>query len=344
MRASGFLWATLSALLFGLSAPLAKVLVEQSGSIALASLLYLGAGIGLTFARLFRKGERQEAPLRRDDLPKLVAMVLTGGVAAPILLLWGLSRVSGVVGSLLLNLEQLFTIGIAVVLFKDHLGKAGMIAAGLLVLGAGMVAWQPGMMRADPWGVLAIAAACLCWGVDNNVTERLSLRDPLALTQLKSLAGGAINACLAFALQDSWPPVRPAFLALGLGALSYGCSLVMAILAIRQMGAARQSAIFALAPFAGALASLVLFRESLGGNELGGGIAMTLGVVVFAFAHHGHRHTHARLVHEHSHMHDLHHSHVHEGDVSEPHSHPHEHAPVEHDHEHLPDAHHRHRH
>jgi drug/metabolite transporter (DMT)-like permease len=344
----GLIYGVLSAVLFGVSAPLSKKLTPEAGAFSLAALLYLGSGVALTVLRALQRPGRVEAKLSAKDLPKLAVMTVCGGVAAPVLLLYGLARVSGVAGSLLLNLEQVFTIVIAVTFFKDHLGRMDGVAVALLLVGAGILGWAPGGLAADTTGMLAIAGACLAWAVDNNVTERLSLKDPLALTQVKSLSGGFVNAAIALALSQRWPSWQLTGASLGLGALSYGASLVLFILAIREIGAARQSALFAAAPFAGALASIPVLGESLSLRQGVAGLVIAGGVALLSFARHGHRHAHDRLFHEHVHTHDSHHQHSHgpqDGPIgAEPHSHPHEHEPLEHDHPHLPDAHHRHRH
>jgi drug/metabolite transporter (DMT)-like permease len=344
-RSPGMLYGVLSALLFGVSAPLSKKLVPEAGPVALAALLYLGAGLSLTLYRLATpKLPRTEAPIRKTDVPKIALMTLSGGVVAPVLLLYGLERVSGVVGSLLLNLEQAFTILIAVVFLKDHLGFREGAGAILLIVGAAVIAWRPGVLAADLWGAAAISAACLGWALDNALTDRLSLRDPIALTQIKSLVGGALNALLALGTLNAWPSAAAIVSASILGILSYGVSIVLAIHAVRAMGAARQAALAALSPFAGALVSIPVLGETPGGREALAGGLLALGVVLMALARHGHAHVHGALEHEHLHEHDEHHRHTHDGLVAEPHSHWHRHEPMEHDHPHLPDAHHRHRH
>lgn len=187
----GAVYGLVAAALFGLSAPLAKRLLGQIEPQMLAGLLYLGAGLGLSIWRRLRPPS-EEAPIQRQDWPWLAGLVFTGGVLAPVLMLLGLGRVSGVVGSLLLNLEAPFTIGLAMVL-GEHLGRRGAAAALCILAGAGLLKFQPGGLGADGWGVLALAAACFCWSIDNNLTQRLSLRDPFAVVRIKTLASGTVN-------------------------------------------------------------------------------------------------------------------------------------------------------
>src|SRR5262252_7826848 len=158
-----------AAALFGCSPPIAKLLLPRVGLLPLSGLLYLGAGLGLTLARIIRRassGSSREAPLRPRDWWLLFAMVAFGGVLGPVLMLIGLSRLSGLAGSLLLNLEAPLTIAIAVLFFREHLGKRQTAGAAAIVLGAMLLGWQPGQFTGDWQGTAAIAGACLCWAID----------------------------------------------------------------------------------------------------------------------------------------------------------------------------------
>jgi drug/metabolite transporter (DMT)-like permease len=341
----GAAYGLLAAALFGLSAPLAKWLLGEMTPQVLAGLLYLGAGLGLS-AWHGARPRTQEAPLTRRDAPTLAAVVVTGGVLGPLLMLVGLQRVSAVAGSLLLNLEGPLTMGIAVLVFREHLGRYGVVAAACVLLGAALLRFQPGSFGVDPWGMAAIAAACLAWGVDNNLTQRLSLRDPFAIVRIKSLCAGSFNLVLGLTLGGALPRLSVLVGALLLGLFSYGASVVLDAYALRLVGAAREAAYFATAPFVGALAAILLLGEPLKVLDSAAMLLMALGVAALLRERHAHRHAHEELVHEHLHDHDEHHRHRHApGDPpGEPHSHEHRHAPLVHDHPHVPDAHHRHRH
>jgi drug/metabolite transporter (DMT)-like permease len=317
----------------------------------LAGLLYLGAGLGLLAARLVSRwsgiGDAgREAHLRRSDLALLLGVIVTGGMVGPVLMLVGLGRVSGTVGSLLLNLEAPFTIALAVVFFREHLGRREAFAALVIVAAAALLSFQRGEVHADWLGVLALAGACLSWGVDNNLTQRLSLRDPVALVQVKALGAGACNVALALVLGAKVPGARHLLIAGAVGLACYGVSLLLDVYALRLLGAAREAALFASAPFVGALASVIILGERLSVREVGALLIMALGVVLLVRARHAHPHTHEPLEHDHLHAHDEHHQHEHPPgmDTAEPHSHPHHHAPLTHDHPHVSDLHHRHRH
>jgi drug/metabolite transporter (DMT)-like permease len=333
-----------AAVLFGLSTPFAKLLLPSSGPLMLAGLLYLGAGIGLTAIAPFRRTDR-EAPLRLGDLPTLAAMVVAGGIAGPILLLVGLARLPGGEASLLLNLEAPFTIGIAVLFFDEYLARREVVGAAAVVLGGLVLASGPseGSMRA--LGALAVSGAGLAWAIDNNLSQRLSLRDPVAVTRMKTLVAGGVNVTVAMAMGDRLPGTIPLAGALLTGFLGYGLSIVLHLLALRHIGTARQAAYLATAPFIGAVASVPILGEQFTWKEVAAGLAMGAGVTVLVRARHGHRHVHEAMEHDHAHVHDEHHDHTHSlGAPPEPHSHLHQHTPLAHDHPHHPDLHHRHRH
>jgi drug/metabolite transporter (DMT)-like permease len=342
----GVLAGLLAAALFGLSAPLAKLLLAEVRPVTLAGLLYCGAGVAISVAMLFRRGV-PEAPLKRSDLGSLLGVVIAGGILAPILMLAGLERVRGIVGSLLLNLEGPFTILLAVIVFREHLGRRTALAAFLVLAGAGALKAQPGAGAADAAGVLCITIACLFWGLDNNLTQRLTLRDPFAIVRVKTLAAGAINLLLGLTLGERLPAAPLIVAAMALGAVSYGASVVLDAYALRLLGAAREAACFATAPFLGAVLATVVLEERLTVIDLVAMVAMIGGVTLLLRESHAHSHRHEPLAHEHRHTHDDgHHRHEHEADATpgEPHVHWHRHDEVEHEHPHLPDAHHRHGH
>jgi len=333
-----------AALLFGASTPLAKLLLPSSGPFMLAGLLYLGAGIGLMVLSPFRRAGR-EAPLGRGDLPTLAAMVIAGGIAGPLLLLAGLARLPGGEASLLLNLETPFTIGIAVLVVGESLGGREVLGAAAVLLGGVILAMGPGEGGTHALGALAVAGAGLAWAIDNNLSQRLSLRDPVAVTRAKTLVAGTVNVVVALALGDRFPATAALGGALATGFLGYGVSIVLHLVALRHIGTARQAAYLATAPFIGALAAVPILGERLTWKEITAGLVMAAGVTILVRARHGHWHTHDAVEHEHAHVGDEHHRHVHAGGLPpEPHSHPHRHEPLAHDHPHHPDPHHRHRH
>jgi len=341
----GPLYGLLAALLFGVSTPFAKVLLEHSGPVMLAGLLYLGSGLGLGAWRLLSPGRERHAALTRRDLPWLGAAILCGGVVAPVLLMFGLRSLGASTSSLLLNLEGVFTALLAWFLFRENFD--GRIFAGMaaILAGAVLLAWPSSGTR---WSlaVLPICGACMAWALDNNLTRRVSASDPVQIAGLKGIVAGSVNIALAFALAERLPVAWVLAAALLLGFLCYGASLTCFVLSLRHLGTARTGAYFSTAPFVGAALSVFLFREMPGTMFWAAGLLMALGVWLHLSENHEHDHTHEPVAHEHEHTHDEHHRHEHSAaDLGgEPHSHYHEHPGLTHRHPHYPDIHHRHRH
>ena len=346
---TGVASALAAAALFGINAPFAKLLLSVLGPLMLAALLYLGGAIGLAAIRVasrYRGGRAREAPIRRADFALLAIVTTLGGIAGPLLMLYGLDRMSALAATLLLNLEVPFTVLIATVVFREYLGSRELAAGGAVIAGAVIFGWAPGGLRADPIAALSIAAACMCWAIDNNLSQRLSIRDPAAVAGVKTLGAGVAMLAFASALGVPIPPPAILMAALALGAICYGLSLYFAMLAMRILGAARQSAYFASAPFIGALAAVAIFRNLPNAAELIGAIVMATGAIFLTRERHEHPHRHEVLVHDHLHWHDAHHQHAHDPTTpsGEPHAHVHSHEPVSHFHPHVSDVHHRHSH
>jgi drug/metabolite transporter (DMT)-like permease len=345
--------ALAAAALFGAGAPLAKRLLAEVAPAMLAALLYVGAGVtALPFAAWARRrrdgAEAREAPLRRTDLPLLVGVVLFGGVAGPLLLMFGLTRTSASLASLLLNLEAVFTVAIAVVVFREWIGARGVGALAVIVAGCALSTFAAGGAAAagSPWiGPLAVAGACVAWAIDNNLTQRLSLRDPLAVVAVKGLGAAPVAVAIARLGGAPWPPLHALAGGLVLGAFSYGLSLALYVRAARALGAARTGMLFAAAPFIGAALAVPIAGERPSLRLAAAALLIAAGVAFLLAERHEHEHTHEPLEHDHTHVHDEHHQHAHRGDEGpEPHSHGHSHEPLTHAHPHASDAHHRHKH
>jgi len=347
-QARGAAMALGAALLFGVSAPYSKLLLKDMGPLTLAALLYVGAGISLLVMLPLQRGSRvhgaAEAALRAADLPLLSAAILCGAILGPSLLMFGLERVSAVTGSLLLNLEPPLTILIAVVWFREHLGGRQAGAAALILAGAALVGYRPGDLASQWPGILAVGLASFSWAIDTNLTQRLSLRDPVALGCIKGLAGGLSILVFSLVAGESRPTAGSVGWALVLGAISYGGSIVLFLWSLRELGAARVAAYFAAAPFVGALAAVAVLDERLRAADLLAMGLMAAGLGFLLHETHDHEHVHEEMEHDHAHVHDEHHDHDHGPGVAGAHAHPHRHAPLVHAHSHVPDLHHRHRH
>ena len=344
---SAVVYALLAAALFGASTPFAKLLVGELPPILLAGLLYLGSGTGLLLIRLVRDRGWKPSGLASSEWPWLLGAILFGGVLGPVALLFGLTSTSGSAASLLLNLEAVLTAVIAWVVFKENADRR--IVLGMLVIVAGgvVLSWPTGDGGMTGWiGPLAIAGACLCWAIDNNLTRKVSASDALFIAGSKGMIAGAVNTSLALSLGAAVPDAAIGFATMGVGLLGYGVSLVMFVLALRGLGTARTGAYFSTAPFIGAAVALVLLGESTyPAFWLAAGL-MGCGVWLHLTEHHEHEHAHEPLEHSHRHVHDEHHQHDHdfEWKSSEPHEHWHRHTAMSHKHPHFPDIHHRHAH
>lgn len=340
------LQALLAAALFGISAPLAKLLLGQVEPVPLAALLYLGCGLGAAIFQLLpgvRREEEREAGLKRTDLPWMLGAVFAGGVLAPILLLIGLRTTPASTSALLLNFESAATTLLAGLIFKEAIGKRAAWAVGLITLASILLSWDFSGQWGLSGGAIAILAACLLWGVDNNCTRNISARSPLTIVMVKGLGAGSFNLLLALVLNMPLPGWRASLPGLALGMVSYGFSIALFVLAMRGLGAARTSALFGSAPFIGAIFAALLFRETPQALALISIPLLLAGAGLLLSEEHGHEHSHSE-VHEHRHNHhDQHHTHIHEDGFSGEHSHPHEHN-LRHSHAHLPDLHHRHLH
>ncbi|HVI91988.1 MAG TPA: DMT family transporter [Dongiaceae bacterium] len=353
--------ALLSAMLFGLSTPLSKLMIGTVDPWLLAAMLYLASGCGLTLLRLamrWRDGWQRstaprEAPLQAADLPWLLAVIASGGVAAPVLLMFGLKVTPASNAALLLNLEGVFTLVLAWVVFRENVDRRLMVGAVALIAGACLLALPAGgnlaFGQASLAGVGLIAGACLCWAIDNNLTRKLSAADPMQITAAKGLVAGGVNLAIALGRGAHLP--GPAALA-GIGVIGffcYGISLVLFVHALRHLGAARTGAYYATAPFIGAGIAILLLGESPTLFFLAAALLMALGLYLHLSEAHEHEHRHEALSHDHRHRHDAHHTHDHAPGDPAPdargmHRHPHRHQSMTHRHRHFPDIHHQHQH
>lgn len=337
--------ALLAAALFGASTPLAKRLVGFIEPTLLAGLLYLGSGLGLLLVWLIAgKGRFGALPRGRDWL-WLLGAIVAGGIAAPVLLMRGLSASPAGAASLLLNLESVLTAAVAAFAFKEALGVRLWWAAGIMLVAACLLSYDPGAAFGISTAGLLIVGACLLWAIDNNLTRRVSASDAVFMAMLKGLSAGGFNLALGLAMGGRLPSAQALTEVLGVGFLGYGVSLVLFIVALRHLGSARAGAHFSTAPFFGGLISILFLGELLTGQFLLAAALMVIATWLVLSENHEHLHRHETLLHAHLHEHDEHHQHGHDDDDgTAPHSHEHRHDPLTHSHKHLPDLHHRHGH
>ena len=344
---SGVAAALGAALLFGAGTPLAKLLLAGVEPWMLAGLFYLGSGIGLTTYRWVSGAAAVK--MAPAEMGWLAGATLTGGVIGPVLLMLGLTGMPASGASLLLNAEGVFTAVLAWFAFRENFDRRIALGMAAIALGAILLSWPAEVSFTGLWPALSILGACLAWGIDNNLTRKVSLTDASWIASVKGLVAGSVNLGLALALGEhlpSWPSLAGS---MTVGFLAYGVSLALFVVGLRHLGTARTGAYFSVAPFFGAALAL------LGGEPLTlrlacAGLLMGVGVWLHLTEQHVHVHQHEVMAHEHEHTHDEHHRHVHPDPAKqllhpgEKHSHRHQHEPLAHEHPHFPDAHHRHIH
>ena len=341
----GVLAALGAALLFGAGTPLAKTLLTGVDPWLLAGLLYLGSGLGLTLVRALRPA-RVRVRLAPGEWRWLALAVAFGGVMGPVLLMHGLLGMPASGAALLLNAESVFTAVIAWVVFRENVDRRVFIGMLAIVAGALFLSWPGSADFGNMLPAIAVLGACLCWGIDNNLTRKVSLADADWIATVKGLCAGTTNVALASVLGAAWPAWPALGGALAVGFFAYGVSLVLFVIGLRHLGTARTGAYFGVAPFFGALLAITALGETATPQLMIASALMALGVWLHLTERHEHDHLHEALEHEHEHTHDEHHQHTHGEPVlpGTEHSHRHRHEPMTHGHPHFPDAHHRHEH
>jgi len=308
------LFALLAALLFGMQAPFSKILLNKIDALFLASLLYLGAGLGMLFVKAIELRlipDRKELPLGKKDLP-FVFLMIGLDIAAPILLLFGLQLSSAGTASLLVNFEVVATSILAMMLFRETVGKRLWISIALITLASLLLsAGNLSDIRWSPGSVL-ILAACFVWGLENNCTRRLSSKDPLQIVIIKGLGSGTGSLILAiiFGSLSGNAAYIPA--ALLLGFFAYGLSIFFYVKAQRELGAARTSAFYAGAPFVGVLLSWIVLRETISYTFLLAFVMMLAGSAFLISEKRAYWHIHDHSIHRHSYTADPRHRSTHD--------------------------------
>jgi len=341
--------AILAAILFGISAPVSKLILGYVEPIPMAAFLYLGSGIGLLLFRIIqrlnRNNKRVEAKIVKSDVKWIIGAIIAGGVFAPIVLMFSLPNTPASIASMLLNFEGVATTLIATLVFKEAIGKRIWLAVVLITIASILLLLNFNGKFGFSIGALGVLLACILWGADNNFTRNISAKDPFIIVTIKGLGAGTFSILLALVTRSNFPGIKLVLEIMLLGFFSYGLSIVLFIYAMRSLGASRTSAFFGIAPFVGTILSFILFRELPNILFYISVPIMILGAILILGEKHGHQHSHIPLEHEHRHIHkDEHHTHKHKEGENLEHSHLHEHDNTEHIHPHKPDIHHRHRH
>jgi drug/metabolite transporter (DMT)-like permease len=351
MNRAAVLAALASAALFGVSTPAAKALLGVVHPVILAGLFYCGAGIGIALLRavaapVLNAPAARQQPLARRDYGWLAGAIALGGIAGPVLLMLGLARTPAATASLLLTMEGAATALLAWFVFHENFDRRIALGMACLVAGAATASWSGTPTIESFAGPLAIIGACVAWGIDNNLTRKVSLADPLQITQWKGLIAGPVNLLLGLWAGGSLPGPLAMLVGGLVGFVCYGLSLALFVVALRHLGTARTGAYFSTAPFIGAATAVIALQQPLTVQLVVAGTLMAVGVWLHLTERHAHAHTHRRMVHAHAHSHDEHHHHSHgpQDPPGEPHTHAHEHETLTHSHPHVPDMHHDHRH
>ena len=340
--------AILAAALYALNAPFSKFLLQHSGPTMMAAFLYLGAGVGLFVYGLAGKAlghDPVRAPLTRKELPYTLAMIVLD-IAAPILLMMGLARTAAANASLLNNFEIVATSLIALLIFKEHISRRLWMAIGLVTLASMILGFQGAGSLSFDIGSLFVLGACLCWGFENNCTRMLSSKSSVQITTIKGIFSGLGSLIIALLVGEQIPSPLLICVVLLLGFVAYGLSINFYIKAQKDLGAAKTSAYYSIAPFLGVLFGVLMLRERPGMQFYIGLVIMIAATVLMvkdtiALQHthehnhiHAHEHRHGELVHSHEHEHIHSHTHTHGEDEG---SHEHLHEAIE-EHEHTHDT------
>jgi drug/metabolite transporter (DMT)-like permease len=336
-------FAILAATLYALNMPFSKLLLTRVEPTMMAAFLYLGAGIGLFFYGLITKDKEKAAPLTKAELPYTVGMIVLD-IAAPVLLMFGLKMTSPANASLLNNFEIVATSLIAFFVFKEALSKRLTIAIGLVTIASITLSFEgEGSFRFNTGSLLVLGAAC-CWGLENNCTRMLSSKSSVQITTIKGIFSGLGSLIIALCISEKIPGILWILAALALGFVAYGLSINFYIQAQKNLGAAKTSAYYSIAPFLGVAFSFFLPGETVGMQFFVGLAIMVIATVLMVkdtihLQHdhehehtHTHEHSHGDVTHSHEHIHHHSHTHIHGEDEN---AHGHDHGnDIPHNHQH----------
>ena len=351
-----FIYATLSAIFFGSCAPVTKYFVSDIGPLMLASLFFIGSGLGMFIiilgGRIIRRGATSsDSPVSRHDIIYLAGMSFFGGILAPVTLMYSMKITPAATGSLLLNFESVATGLVAAFLFKEAVGRRIWASMAIITFSCLILSYDSGGIFGFSIGAFGVLLACVFWAFDNNISKKVSGKDPFMCIMIKGLSAGTCTGILALLAGEALPPLLEVPMFLLIGFLSYGgLASVFFLMALRSMGTARTGLFLALSPFFGVIFSSFLFQEPFHQFFPIALFIMVIGVYLLVSERHAHQHYHPPLVHNHRHNHhDLHHDHAHDHNAlpvssSGEHSHLHSHKAITHDHPHKPDLHHQHDH
>ncbi len=316
-RIRAILYAFAAALFYAVNVPCSKILLAETAPTFMAGFLYLGAGIGVGIMYLVHfSHEGRKERLSRDDLPYAAGMVLLD-IAAPILLMLGISIGSSANASLLGNFEIVATTIIAFLIFKENVSPRLWAAIALITLSSIILSFSGTDSLAFSIGSLFVIGATVCWGLENNCTRKISGKSTYQIVTIKGLCSGTGSVLIAIVIKEHMPDLRAILLILALGYVSYGLSIFTYIRAQKTLGAAKTSAYYAIAPFIGVMLSFIILREEMTVTYLIALLIMIIGtaVIVCETMRYNHKHIHSHMItHTHdgsTHTHLIEHSHDH---------------------------------
>lgn len=320
-KITAIICAILAAVFYALNTPFSKVLLKNISPTFMASFLYLGAGIGVGFMYLFQyKKEDSSMRLSKKDLPYTILMVVLD-VIAPIFLMIGISIGSSANASLLGNFEIVATSIIALVFFKEDVSKNLWIAIVFITLSSIILSFEGQESFRFSYGSLFVILATMSWGLENNCTRKISNKSSYQIVTIKGLCSGIASLIISIIIGEKFPEIRYTIYALLLGYVAYGLSIFLYVRSQRDLGAAKTSAYYAIAPFIGTFLCFLVNGEALSASYFIGLILMIVGTVfvvvdtclikhthlhthTITHTHDGYTHTHV-LTHEHEHKHFL---------------------------------------
>ena len=338
------IYAIAAAALYAINIPFSKLLLTKVQPTMMAAFLYLGAGLGLLIYSLLGREKEESQPLTGAELPYTIGMVVLD-IAAPILLMLGLERTNSANASLLNNFEIVATSMIALLVFKEVLSKRLVLAIGLVTLASVILGFDgQGSFQFNTGSLFVLGAAC-CWGLENNCTRMLSSKSSVQITTVKGIFSGLGSLVVAFIVGEEIPGILWIAAVLLLGFVAYGLSINFYIKAQKDLGAAKTSAYYSIAPFLGVAFGMLLLGERPAPQFYIGFSIMIVATVLMVkdtislqhtheHSHvHSHAHRHGDLVHSHEHTHIHSHTHIHGEDES---THGHTHKDIDgHDHAHI---------
>ena len=322
-RIRAIIYAFMAALFYAVNVPCSKVLLSDAAPTFMAGFLYLGAGIGVGIMYIFHfPHESRKERLSKKDIPYTIGMVLLD-IAAPILLMIGISIGSSANASLLGNFEIVATTMVALVIFKEKVSWRLWIAIGLITASSIILSFSGTDSLEFSIGSLFVIGATVCWGFENNCTRNISDKSTYEIVTIKGLCSGMGSVIIALILGEKLPDIKTILIILLLGYVAYGLSIFTYIRAQKTLGAAKTSAYYAIAPFIGVLLSFVVLKESVSTTYIIALLVMLVGtgVIVYETLRYNHKHLHTHVItHTHdgtTHTHIIEHTHAHDHVINE---------------------------